>query len=358
MHYTPPNRAKLLKERIGLYKKLEKLRTDRNNKLRRALLVYVTSCRANLPSLISADVIPEFMDQLEALPKDIDGIDLLVVSNGGDPSVAWRIMSLLRERVKKVAVFIPQAAYSAATLMALGADEIVMHPNGNLGPVDLQYTLLDPQTSKRRDVISTELVGELIRYAKGHGLDKPSELIQVFDHLCKEVGPIQLGSLARAARVVRLLGKKLLCLHMPSDKDPEAEAIVARLIEEYFDHGYPVGRREVEAILKEAQMIKRDAEVEKLIWAIWMNIQRELREREPYDPRLDMAKELQAENKLGTSFPTITCDYDVTFALLESTCLQSRHVAKTKIQITSKGFDFEIQQAVTGRGWVSEPPPA
>jgi ClpP class serine protease len=43
-------------------------------------------------------------------------------------------MSLLREKVKDVAILIPQAAFSAATLMALGADEIVMHPCGNLGP--------------------------------------------------------------------------------------------------------------------------------------------------------------------------------------------------------------------------------
>jgi ClpP class serine protease len=61
-----------------------------------------------------------------------------VVSNGGDPIVAWRAITLLRERVEQIGVLVPQAAYSAATLLAMGADEIVMHPNGNLGPVDPQ----------------------------------------------------------------------------------------------------------------------------------------------------------------------------------------------------------------------------
>ena len=65
-------------------------------------------------------------------------MDLLLVSNGGDPVVSWRIISLLRERFKKVGVLLPYQAYSAATLVALGADDIVMHPFSNLGPVEIR----------------------------------------------------------------------------------------------------------------------------------------------------------------------------------------------------------------------------
>lgn len=120
--------------RVELYKELE-------SKRQRPLVTYVTNERQNVPSMIAADVLPEIMDQLEALPNDTESLDLLVVSNGGDPTVAFRIMTLIRERVKKVSILIPQAAYSAATLLALGADEIVMHRNGNLGPVDPQISV-------------------------------------------------------------------------------------------------------------------------------------------------------------------------------------------------------------------------
>src|SRR5580658_538425 len=111
-----------LPERLELYRQIEELRS-------RPLLVYVTSPRANAPGSMAADAIPEFLDQLEALPAETKEIDLFVVSNGGDPTVAFRTMSLLRERVDRVFVLLPQAAFSAATLMALGADEIVMHPH-------------------------------------------------------------------------------------------------------------------------------------------------------------------------------------------------------------------------------------
>ena len=98
------------------------------------VIAYVTSSRQGSQAGIAGDIVPELLMQLDALPAGTKELDLLLVSNGGDPTVAWRVVSLIRERVAKLSVLIPQAAFSAATLIALGADEIVMHPHGNLGP--------------------------------------------------------------------------------------------------------------------------------------------------------------------------------------------------------------------------------
>jgi ClpP class serine protease len=115
-----------LPQRVALYEQPEKARGGR------PLIVYVTSTRSGVESKMLADAIPEFLDQLTSLPADAIGVDLLVVSRGGDPMTAWRVMTLLHSRVKSVAVLIPQVAYSAATMLAMGANEIVMHPHGNL----------------------------------------------------------------------------------------------------------------------------------------------------------------------------------------------------------------------------------
>src|SRR5258707_1577896 len=120
-------------ERTALYDKIEAHR-------KRPLIVYVTSKRLGVQALMSSDALPLIIEQIDALPKDSTEVDFLIVSYGGDPMVAWRIMTLIRQRVNKVSVLIPQSAYSAATLLAFGADEIVMHPNGHLGPVDMQIT--------------------------------------------------------------------------------------------------------------------------------------------------------------------------------------------------------------------------
>src|SRR5689334_17511388 len=113
-----------LLERVELLKKIEAARG-------RPVITYITSPRPGAAGAIAGDMVNELMSQLNVLPPNTKQLDLLIVSNGGDPTVAWRIVTLIRERVQKFAVLIPQAAYSAATLIALGADEIVMHPNGN-----------------------------------------------------------------------------------------------------------------------------------------------------------------------------------------------------------------------------------
>src|SRR4051794_12142659 len=97
-----------LASRLPLYSELEAARG-------RPLIVYVNSKRPGFPSLMGVEVIPELLDQLELIPQGTEAVDFLIVSNGGDATVAWRIMTLLRERVKQVGVLVPQAAFSAAT---------------------------------------------------------------------------------------------------------------------------------------------------------------------------------------------------------------------------------------------------
>ena len=104
-------------DRLELFKQLENLRE-------RPLIVYVTSARRGAEGKMAKDAVPELLDQLQTLEASTKALDLLLVSDGGDPTVAWSIASLIRERVKEFAVLVPQAAYSAATLIALGADEI------------------------------------------------------------------------------------------------------------------------------------------------------------------------------------------------------------------------------------------
>src|SRR5258708_3761274 len=113
-------------ERRALYADLEQYR-------QRALIVYVTTLRENVEGGMELSALPEFLDQIHRIPRDYTRVDLAVVSYGGDGDVAWRIVPILRERFQHVAVLLPACAFSAATLLALGADEIVMHPSGQLG---------------------------------------------------------------------------------------------------------------------------------------------------------------------------------------------------------------------------------
>lgn len=64
--------------------------------------------------------------------------DVLLVSNGGVAEAAERIVRLLRQRFAYLRWVIPGNAFSAATLLCLSGDEIVMGATGSLGPIDPQ----------------------------------------------------------------------------------------------------------------------------------------------------------------------------------------------------------------------------
>ncbi len=65
-------------------------------------------------------------------------LDIVLHTPGGLVLASLQIARALRHHKGKVTVFVPHYAMSGGTLIALGADEIVMSPHAVLGPVDPQ----------------------------------------------------------------------------------------------------------------------------------------------------------------------------------------------------------------------------
>ena len=68
--------------------------------------------------------------------KKIENAFLFIKSDGGSGIAALRIISTLRNYCKNITALIPANCASAATMMALGANEIVMGPLAYLTAVD------------------------------------------------------------------------------------------------------------------------------------------------------------------------------------------------------------------------------
>lgn len=106
---------------------------------RRKLLAYVSCGRA-------IDEVDAF-DLVRLLETVVPGvrITLLLESPGGDVDAAEKMVHVLREACAPLAgsagdleVVVPNGAKSAATLVALGADRILMSDSSELGPIDPQ----------------------------------------------------------------------------------------------------------------------------------------------------------------------------------------------------------------------------
>ena len=68
-------------------------------------------------------------------------LHLLLASPGGDGDTAVRLARAAQSRCRELTVIVPDAAKSAATLLAIGAHHILMGPSSDLGPIDPQFYL-------------------------------------------------------------------------------------------------------------------------------------------------------------------------------------------------------------------------
>ena len=75
-------------------------------------------------------------------------LDLIIHSPGGSAEAAESLVEYLRERFGHIRVFVPVAAMSAATMMALAADELVMGQHSQLGPIDPQFIISTPEGAR------------------------------------------------------------------------------------------------------------------------------------------------------------------------------------------------------------------
>ena len=174
----------------------------------------------------------------------------------------------------------------------MGADEIVMHPCGNLGPVDPQIQVKRQVDGKQSEIVSfgsEDLSGFLSFVRESVGLSDQEHLKCAFELFCKEVGAIPIGVSSRGSRLSISLGVKLLQMHMKDEAAKQkATAIAETLNKEFFHHGYPVGRKEAKEI--GLKVVEPDAELEKKMWALWLDIEDELECRHPFNPMNEIEK--------------------------------------------------------------------
>ena len=238
---------------------------DEIQKLRQSkVLVYITGDRRQRETKIGMDVLPLVNEHLSKL-KNLEKLDLLIYSTGGITMAGFGLVNLFREYCEKFSVIIPFKAYSCATLISLGADEIIMSKLGQLSPIDPSLAHpLGPifPGSPQKVPISVEDVSAYINLAKESGLENEESLKLAFDNLSQKVHPLALGAVYRTKEQNEFLADYLLSYHI-EDKQKRGE-IIKILTKERFSHNYLIGRNEAKNILK-LNIIEPDTELENLI---------------------------------------------------------------------------------------------
>jgi len=331
--------------RFKTIQQIEEIRQSR-------VIVYVTGDRRGLETRIASDIFPFLFSHLTRVGKQ-NKIDLFLYSTGGINMAGYGLVQVVKEFCEKFGVIIPFKALSCATLVTLGADEVLMTEMGQLSPIDpsVEHPLGPsavapaPQAVYKIVPISVEDVANYLELAKSEvGLKSEEALVRVFERLATDVRPLALGSVHRAREQIRFLARTLLSFHTPDEN--KIGDIVEILSRARFSHDYLISRREAKDILK-LNLIDMGSDLKKAVVALFDCYREILSLDEPYMPEVFLG---DADVKVG----------EFTRAIIESTGLT--YIFRTRkevrrVEVTQPGIPVPVvgyRERVFDERWMED----
>ncbi len=335
-----------------LIQQIEKTRNSR-------VITYLTSDRQGpVNARVAMDIIPVISRQLREIGK-IENIDLFLYSTGGDTMVPWRMVSMIREYCNKFSVLVPYKAHSAATMVALGADEVMMSDLSELSPIDPSTAnVFNPSDSKNpqnRIPISVEDVMAYFDLIKNKfGIKSDEDLTKAFIKFTEsspQIHPLALGNVNRIHNLIRILAKRLLESHKLRMSEEEIKKIVDYFTEKLYSHQYFIGRKEAKEDLGLKNVVFADENLAKTMTDLY----------EGYKEEMNLGKIWNPENELGPNVSQTRKDYKISF--IESQKLSnyfelSLEYKRQQVNITRQTPQGPIQTPqeqvswrVVGQGW-------
>ena len=273
-------------KRIKLIQEIQK---KRNSKI----ITLVTSDRPNLNQAIHQmmnDIVYEQIRTIKSKNEDFKNIDLFIYSRGGDSDAPWSIVSKIRECFPKYNfnVLIPFRAHSAATMISLGADEIIMTEKAEMGPVDITIgnSPLNPPhpVTKQPIDLSVEDVMGFIGLLDKLDCNRPEEKIKSFEILTNHINPLAIGKVNRLLEQTKLVADRMLSFRKKKLSIDENEEIVRKLGSEIYSHRHSISRTEARQIGISYVKNAEDYKIETELWSLYELYARELELKEPFNP--------------------------------------------------------------------------
>jgi hypothetical protein len=323
------------------------------------VITYLTSDRQGpVNARIAMDVVPGISRQLRTIGKT-QNIDLFLYSSGGDTMVPWRLVSMIREYCNKFSVLVPYKAHSSATMIALGADEIVMSDLSELSPIDPStanvFNPQDPQNPQNRIPISVEDVMAYFDLAKNKfGIKNDEELVKIFNKFVEsnpQIHPLALGNVNRTHNLIRMLAKRLLKSHKLPMRDDEVEKVVDYFTEKLYSHQYFIGRKEAKEDLDVQSVQNADEQLAKAMTDLFEEYKKEMELDVSWNPENELGNNAMQNRKSykiafieSSSFSNF---YELTIDYKKQQVNMVQQTPQGPIQIPQEQVGFKI----IGQGW-------
>jgi hypothetical protein len=269
-------------ERSALIKKIEAARKSR-------VICYCTSDRPLAgapPGQVSEDAMRPLHEHLRQIGKT-QKIDLFLYTRGGAVDVPWRIVSALRQYAKEWHCLVPFRAHSAGTMIAIGADSIVMGAQAELGPIDpsLNFT----KGAGVQDRVSVEDVMAFVSFVREKAGSKDQAVTtNAVLRLLDRVDAVLLGNIYRTHAHIRDVAKRILQSRPDKVTAAAEKRIISTLAERVYAHGHAISFPEAKKIglpVKQAE-----APLDTLMWDLLREYESEMNMLTPLDPATSTQK--------------------------------------------------------------------
>jgi hypothetical protein len=232
------------------------------------LLIYVSACTAparKAPSeLLSIDVSDKtaFHSMLEAL--DGPRLDVLIHSPGGYADATETIVEEIRRKFGYVRFIVPSYAKSAAAMMVMSGDEILIDEDADLGPID-------PQFMTPGGAVAAEAIKEQFRRASEEIL-KDAKKVQVWYPILQTLGMGTLASCDNAIELSKQIVADWLSKYMfraDSDAKPKAEKVAGFLSSpDWKSHGRRIKLEHLKPLDLHLTNLRDDVELYRRVWEL------------------------------------------------------------------------------------------
>jgi ATP-dependent protease ClpP protease subunit len=239
---TPlPVDRKNIKQPPLLFDDTQDIITAIEKEIGRKLLVYWTSDRG---SVCDNDVVALY-EIFKHIGRSED-ISLFIKSNGGDVEASLRLVNLMREYNTRVHALVPLESASAATMIALGADEIEMGPLAHLTAIDSSMvhdmSPIDERNNRRVSVSQDELARIVALWNANSKEHHGNPYTDIFQY----IHPLVVGAIDRSSSLSIKICKEILSFHIKDEA--ECDRISKLLNSDYPSHSYPITTREAKRI--------------------------------------------------------------------------------------------------------------
>lgn len=159
-------------------------------------------------------------------------VALVLCTTGGDPDAAYIVARILKARYKdgKFTLLVFGICKSAGTLIALGADEIVMSSRGELGPLDVQMMksdelvfrssgldisqAIESLSERAYDVFWKNFMTTIVRTGGAITTKTAADIatslsVGLLSPITQQIDPLRVGEVERAINIAQHYGERL-----------------------------------------------------------------------------------------------------------------------------------------------------